>query len=194
MAPTSALKHRARRAARAFRHLPDRLLHGRRRAAATARLAASDPPRRAVFICHGNINRSAYAAAAFARAMPAHARVHTGVSSMGFIGPNRPASELAQRVAERRGIDLSTHRSRLLDAPELKATDLIVVMDVRQRDAVTNLIRRPERILVLGDLDPDGIDTRTIQDPYGHPEDVFERVFDRLDRCVGELVRTIWRD
>jgi len=188
----SGLKNRLRRVARAARHLPDRLLHGRRRAAAQRMLANLDV-RRAVFICHGNINRSAYAAAAFTRSLPTQVRDEVRVSSMGFIGPDRPASDLAQRVAHGRGISLGSHRSRLLDGPELKQTDLIVVMNQGQKNAVMNLLRpRPGRVLILGDLDPHRIDTRTIQDPYGHPEYVFAQVFDRIDRCTHALVEAIW--
>ncbi|HEU5209436.1 MAG TPA: hypothetical protein VFU06_08495 [Longimicrobiales bacterium] len=191
---SSGLTSRLRGAARAVRHLPDRLLHARRRTAAQEMLAGADI-RSAVFICHGNINRSAYAAAAFARALPAHVRERVRVSSMGFIGPDRPASELAQRVGGRRGVDLSGHRSRLLDGPELEQTDLVVVMNRRQHDDVLALIGPGRsRVLILGDLDPAPLDTRTIQDPYGHPEDVFERVFDRIDRCIGELVTALWSD
>lgn len=185
----SGLKRHLRRVSRTVRDLPDRLLHARRRAAARS-MVGDARVQRAVFICHGNINRSAYAAAAFARALPAHVTMH--VSSMGFIGPGRPASELAQLVAGRRGIALDTHRSRLLDASELKQTDLIVVMTRRQRDAVQNLLGQARgRIVILGDLDPERPATRTIEDPYGHPEDVFERVFDRIDRCTKELVAAI---
>lgn len=194
MTMSSGFPHRLRRFARTARHLPDRLLHGRRRAAAR-RLLADRDVRRAVFICHGNINRSAYAAAAFARALPAHAREQVQVSSMGFIGPDRPASELAQQVAGRRGVDLGGHRSRLLDAAELRESELIVVMNRRQLDAVRDLVGTSSGcILILGDLDPERLDTRTIQDPYGHPEPVFERVFDRIDRCLAELNAALWPD
>jgi protein-tyrosine phosphatase len=192
MMTSSGPKPRLRSLARAVRHLPDRLLHARRRNSARRMLAGLGTPTRAVFICHGNINRSAYAAGAFTRALPAHARAHIRVSSMGFIGPGRSASELAQQVGGRRAVDLTNHRSRLLDAPELKETELIVVMSPRQRTDVLNLLKPASRdVLVLGDLDPERIDTRTIQDPYGHTEDVFERVFDRIDRCVDELVRSL---
>ncbi len=189
---TSALKYGLRESAGAARHLLDRLLHARRRAEAK-RMLQRLSIQRVVFICHGNINRSAYAAVAFTQALPAYARKQVQVSSMGFIGPDRPASDLAQLVAARRGMDLGQHRSRVIDVSELKQMDLIAVMTVRQRDDVQNLVRPArDRILILGDLDPARLDTRTIQDPYGHSEDVFERVFDRIDRCIRELVTSVW--
>lgn len=178
---------------RALRHLPDRLLHGRRRREALERLAAAEV-RTAVFICHGNINRSAYAAAVFERAIPEGSRARVRVRSAGFIGAGRTASELARALATRRGYDLSEHRSRLLDPAEMKETDLVVVMNTEQRRELCRLTgRRPDQVVVLGDLDPEPVQRRTILDPYGHPEPVFEDVFDRIDRCVAELTNAIWR-
>ncbi|HEX6693872.1 MAG TPA: hypothetical protein VF035_04125 [Longimicrobiales bacterium] len=171
---------------RLVRYLPDRLLHSSRRRRALAHLAGRKVSS-ATFICLGNINRSAYAAGAFGGLM-ADRNPPVLIRSAGFIGPDRPASDLALKVAAQRAVDLGGHRSRRVDAAELIGTDLIVVMDVRQRNEISRLIDRPgSQILILGDLDPDPADRRAIQDPYGHPEDVFVRVFDRIDRCLAQL-------
>lgn len=178
---------------RALRHLPDRLMHTSRRRRALEHVARLDV-RSAVFICHGNINRSAYAAAVFARSVPPNLRDGVTVRSAGFVGPDRPASDLARTVASRRGLDLSAHRSRRLDAAELTATDLIVVMNTRQCGDICALTARPRHeVVILGDLDPDTIVSRSVQDPYGHPVHVFERVFDRIDRCMDQLTKTLWK-
>ena len=180
-----------RPALRFVRYLPERLLHGARRTRALERLAGKRVSS-AVFICLGNINRSAYAANAFGPLVASRTRGEVLIRSAGFIGPDRPASELAQKIAAQRAVDLGTHRSRLIDAAELTGTDLIVVMDAQQRNRIAKLIGRPRsQILVLGDLDPLPADRRAIQDPYGHPEDVFVRVFDRIDRCLAQLAGAI---
>ena len=177
---------------RAIRDLPDRVLHTTRRRRALRQLSGT-VVRSAVFICHGNINRSAYAGAVFARAVPPDRTGDVTVRSAGFIGPNRPASQLAQTLATERGADLSGHRSRLIDATELREADLVVVMSAAQRRDASRLTGRPARdIVILGDLDPAPIERRTIQDPYGHTVDVFEHVFDRIDRCVHQLSAAIW--
>ncbi len=46
---------------------------------------------------------------------------------------------------------------------------------------------RPPTVLLLGDLDPAPIHRRTIRDPIEQPEEVFEAVYDRIDRCVRAL-------
>jgi protein-tyrosine-phosphatase len=185
------------RALRELRHTPDRLLHRSRQRRLRDRLRRHAPVRSALFICHGNINRSAYAAAAFARAIPPHARPSVRILSAGFIGPDRPASTLATQAARRRGIDLTSHRSRLIDPDELRASELIVVMNRLQADEIRRIAQsadRNDRIVILGDLDPEPIRERAVLDPYGHPAPVFEAVFDRIDRCIGALVRDVLRD
>ena len=90
------------------------------------------------------------------------------------------------------GYDLRAHRSAALTANDLQKTDLIVVMsadqasDVRWRGA-------PPRVpvVVLGDLDPERIDGRTIVDPLNCDESVFRSSYRRIDRCAVELAKLI---
>ena len=171
-----------------FRHGPDRVLHPYRRRRLLDRLQNSPAPESALFICLGNINRSPFAAAAFREGMASRGCNTLRVSSAGFIGPGRPASDNARRLAASRGLDLDGHVSRLFESSEVRETDLVVAMDATQRRRVARETGRPKGdVVVLGDLDPARIVRRQIQDPYGHPEDVFERVFDRIVRCVDVL-------
>lgn len=146
-----------------------------------------------LFICHGNICRSPYAEVALRR--PGLLRDHNiGVRSAGFIGPGRPSPAEALVVAERRGLDLVAHESRLMDLGELRSTDLLVVMDTRQQREVAAMANRARAdVLLLGDLDPRPIRRRTIRDPWGQDELAFEEVYARIDRCVAELARELNR-
>jgi len=45
--------------------------------------------------------------------------------------------------------------------------------------------------LRLGDLDPEPIETRVIQDPVEQPKNVFERCYSRINRCVSQLVQAV---
>jgi protein-tyrosine phosphatase len=182
---------RARALARALRHLPDRMLHGRRRGRAVASLAHSANIRSVLFICHGNICRSPYAAAAFRAMLPPSLRGHVEIGSAGFIGPDRPPPAESLLVAGKRGIELTNHRSSLLSVEKVQRYDLLVVMEERQRRAIAATY--PHRgLIVLGDLDPEPIDTRTIRDPYAQSEAVFEQSFARIDRCLQLLVDTLY--
>lgn len=170
------------------RHLPDRLTHARRRAEVRAHLAGRHLDS-ALFICHGNICRSPYAAALFERDIRSRQRARVAIASAGFIGPGRQSPQLALATAARNGIDMSAHRSALITQASLDATDLAVVMDPAQEHALRTRFRiSKSKILVLGDLDPQPIRRRTIRDPWGCDESVYEASYARIERCIRELV------
>src|SRR5512139_3295748 len=50
--------------------------------------------------------------------------------------PGRPATQLAQVVMRRRSIDMSSHRSRLIDADMLAAASVILVMTRHHLEAI----------------------------------------------------------
>jgi protein-tyrosine-phosphatase len=169
--------------------VPDRLLHARRRHAALASLLARQPPARVLVVCNGNMFRSPFAAAALRRV--AGPRVQ--VESAGFLGPGRATPRDALSAAAGRGVDLSAHRSQLITGPLVQWADLIVVMDAAQRRTLCDRFGCRERdILILGDLDPERITTRGIEDPVEQSVEVCRRVYARIERCVAELVRVWW--
>lgn len=173
---------RLRRFARHFRHTPDRLLHSIRRRRAMQDLRA-EPPRSVLVLCLGNICRSPYAAASLARC----ALNGLEVRSAGFLRSGRPSPETARSSAQRNGIDLSGHRSQQVTPALLEQADLVIVMDRGQRGRLREQFGRRTGVLVLGDLDPEPIDTRTIRDPFDQSDEVFDQVYARIDRCVGTL-------
>lgn len=180
-----------RRLARTLRHAPDRLLHPFRRRALVNRLRRQGPPSGVLFVCHGNICRSPYAEAAFRAALPTWLR-GMRIMSAGFIGAGRPVPPEALTVAARLGVDLGPHRSASLAPAAVGAARLIVVMDAAQRHEIVHRFRRPpEDVVVLGDLDPEPIDTRAIRDPVEQPIAVFEQSYARIDRCISQLIRAI---
>jgi protein-tyrosine-phosphatase len=171
-----------------MRHLPDRTLHPVRRWRQLRRLRKLRLPRGVVFICHGNICRSPYAERAFLRSLPQVLQESMIVASAGFIGPHRSPPREAEMVAAARGIDLSDHRAQLITPELVRGACLVVVMDASQRDRLRVSLRLdPRRIVVLGDLDPQPIETRTVRDPILQPAEVFSRTYDRIDRCIAEL-------
>jgi protein-tyrosine phosphatase len=176
-------------AARAARHLPDRLLHPWRRRSALRRLAQFPRPGTVLFVCHGSICRSPYAAAVARRLLTAG----VAVESAGFIGPDRPSPPEAIGVAGERGLDLSPHRSQLITADHLRNSDVVIVMDSQQRSRLVSLQRAlAARVVLLGDLDPEPITRRTVLDPVEQTAEVFRSCYDRIDRCVGALA-ALWR-
>jgi protein-tyrosine phosphatase len=167
------------------RRTPDRILHPLRRRRAIAALRARPRPRTLLVVCHGNICRSPVAGALLARAL---APLGIDVQSAGFIGFNRPAPAEALAAAELHAVDLSSHRSRLVTGALVRAADLMVVMDPsQQRQLCERYGCRPSDVLILGDVDPVAVETRTIRDPIDESHDVFAAVYERIARCVREL-------
>ena len=162
--------------------LPHPLLRQRAHAALRRRLRPAD----LLVVCHGNICRSPFAAALLARPLVA---MGIRVESAGFVGPDRPSPRDAVRVAEAWGVDLSTHRSRLLTPQRVRQAELIVVMDPAQGRAICERFgRSPRDILALGDMDPEPLVVRVIRDPVEQGPAAFAASYERIERCVAGLV------
>ena len=106
-----------------------RLVYGRELARRTARISRPAPSggvRTVLFVCHGNIMRSAFAAAylrnrcgASVQVLSAGVRAKTG----------KPADRRALEVASDFGISLQEHTASRLSQESIDLADLIVVMD-----------------------------------------------------------------
>lgn len=188
-ATLAVLRRGAGRVRRALRSAVESRLHPLRRRRARKRLASTRAPEEVLFVCLGNVCRSPYAEARFRQ------RVHeSGLSvragSAGLIGPGRPPPDAAVQLAGARGLDTSRHRSRLATRDLVAGADLLVVMESAQIRALPMPGDRTPH-LVLGDLDPDRATRRSIRDPWAGDEEVYTDVFDRIDRCVDELVELL---
>jgi len=174
---------------RRVRRVPDRLLHPLRRRQALEALRGRPRAKTVLVVCHGNICRSPIAAALLSREL---APLGIEVKSAGFLGFNRPAPAEAIAAAQRHGVSIVEHRSRVVTADVVRAADLIVAMDVAQRRLVCERFgRRPGDVMVLGDFDPAPVDTRTIRDPVNASREVFDQVYERIARCVREVASVL---
>jgi protein-tyrosine-phosphatase len=172
--------------------VPARLLHPLRRRRALDAVRRRRLPAVVLVVCHGNICRSPFAAALLARDLAGRG---VRVESAGFVGPDRSCPREAVTAAARRGVDLSAHRSALLMADSVRSADLIVVMDPAQGQAICDRFGRLCRdVLVLGELDPVTQATRVILDPVEQGPEVFAESYERIERCVGELVTVLTGD
>lgn len=177
------------RARTSARHSLEQRLHPWRRRRAQAQLERL-APQRILVMCLGNICRSPYAAAYLANRL--HRETGIVVHSAGFIRPGRPSPDNAVAVAAARGVDLLPHRSQVVTVEDARQSDLVLVMDIGHARRLKRDIRVPwERMIALGDLDPQPIQSRTVRDPEGCAVEVFEDVYDRIARCSDSLVTTL---
>lgn len=138
---------------------------------------------RLVFVCKGNICRSAYAEAV-AKSLGVDS-VSCGVDTRtGF-----PANEGAIREAKAKGIDLSEHRTTPIQSMEFKGNDLFVAMEPWQIERINREFGGRYRCSLLGlwgrPISP------YIQDPFGLTNAYFENCFDYIEKSVHEVASKI---
>ena len=150
---------------------------------------SSSRPQLVLVMCYGNICRSPFAAGRL------HAMLSSSgilVESAGLYGPGRSAPLEAQAAARARGVELRDHSSRLVTAKQVAGADLIIVMEAFQaRSLIRDYGATPDKLMLLGDLDPMPIRTRRIQDPEGQSLDVFSDVYSRIERCLRSLTAAV---
>src|SRR5204863_9524134 len=105
-----------------------------------------------------------------------------GVDCAALLGPGRPESREPWTAAASHGVDLTPHRSRLLTGDLARWADLVLVMDERQRQMVCDRFGRARRdVVILGDLDPQPVTSRGIEDPVEQSVEVCRRAYARIE-------------
>lgn len=173
-----------RRPVLGLRDARDKRLHKRRSEEAAARLHRF-APHSVLMLCLGNICRSPYAARVLSSLAP-----DIRVDSAGFIGPGRSPPEIALAVARKRDVHHADHRSKVLTPSLLAEADAVLVFDRANASRLAPMFD-PARMFWLGDFDPVWSGTRAIADPWGKDREAFERTFVRIERCLGEVARSL---
>lgn len=145
---------------------------------------------RVVIVCTGNICRSPMAEGLLRDRWAKRGRSGLIASSMGIRGlDNSPPTEMARRVCEEHGIDISAHRSRPLVGEELADAHLILTMDTVQREYVQLFfpIAR-DKVFLLGAW-PDPENRKSIvKDPIGGSNRVYRKTYEVIEGHVDRVV------
>lgn len=144
--------------------------------------------RRLVFICKGNICRSAYAD------MRTRSLNLPSASAGLAADPGTPADPRASSTARKRGIDLSPHRSNTLTTLGVQAGDLLIAFEPGHAKELERRLdgRNDVQFTLLGLWHTSGT-WAYIQDPYGLSEDYFAHCFNRIDNGLERLLAA-WQD
>ncbi len=98
------------------------------------------------------------------------------------------ASSNAVGVLAEIGVDLSSHRSRLLTSKMIEDADLVVAMTGEHRSEILEMAPRAEgKVIVLGEVDPERGDP-DIVDPMGGDEETYRRARREIERLVDLLI------
>jgi protein-tyrosine phosphatase len=148
-----------------------------------------------LFVCLGNICRSPTAEGVFRHLLAQEApELRVEVDSAGTAGYHigDPPDLRSQRVASRRGIDLSGLRARQVTPADFAHFDLILAMD---RDNLAELqSMRPARsraqLRLFLDYAPQ-LDLREVPDPYYGDASGFEEVLDLAAAASRGLIAAL---
>ena len=156
--------------------------------------------RQLLVVCHGNMCRSPLAAALLTARLPADTWHVFSAGTHAVEG--QPVAGRTLKVATEFGIDLLTHRSRLLERDQVRYSGLILTMSGLQADVVAQVERgAASRIRLLGAFAPapnlwrlqadpqqDAAREQEIGDPIAQSSDLHRQCFERLDLAVHEVV------
>lgn len=131
---------------------------------------------RFVFVCKGNICRSAFAESV-AKTYDLNA-VSCGIDTM----DGKVADSVASRVASDMGYDLADHKTRRVQGVQLYEDDLIVAMEPGQAQWLSE---RGGNVTLLGLF---GRPAKPfIKDPYGASDNYYRACFRYIEHAVHEI-------
>ncbi len=157
----------------------------------TATRELPSPVRSVLFLCKGNICRSPLAEVYFASQIRRRNQSMLVRSAGIETTPGKPAHTFAKEIALQHGISLASHSTTPLYYDLIHGSDLVVVMEVAQKDRVVKLYPQAKpKVFVLGQFCRTG--SWDIDDPYSGTQDdfrvCFERIRDSCDRLLDHIL------
>ncbi|MDB4575612.1 low molecular weight phosphatase family protein [bacterium] len=138
---------------------------------------------RLVFVCKGNICRSAYSEA-FAKSLGIEA-ISCGIHTK--LG--HPANSTTIEVSASRGYDLSEHQTTPISELKFKETDLVLAMEPWQVEYLSNNFNGSHNCTLLGLW---GNPAKPyIHDPYGSSPTYFNNCFNYIEDSIHEVASKI---
>lgn len=144
----------------------------------SSRLPKGAVPTRLVFVCRGNISRSAFAEAL------AHSKGCNAASFGLHASQGQPTDPMAVKIAGEQGIDLSAHRATPVDAFVPMPGDYLLAMEVRQ---LTQIAKTPNIHHCATGLLGQYCGTPHLHDPFTLSAAYYRQCFARIARAIDHL-------
>jgi protein-tyrosine-phosphatase len=112
------------------------------------------------------------------------------VSSMGIHGlDHQPATESARQICVQHGIDITRHVSRPIEFDEMNRCDLMLTMEMVQKDFIVLLLPQlAEKIFLLGSWPDKDSPKGNIKDPMGGSLKDYSNVFNTISRRIDYIL------
>lgn len=145
-----------------------------------------------LLVCSGNTCRSPLAAAMLTARLAAEPGLQEiTVSSAGTAAwDGSPASEGSYLVALERGLDLSTHRARMLTADQVQRADLILTMTAAHASRVADL-GGASKVATMAEYAGAGSAARDVPDPFGSDVEAYRATADIMAGLIESMVERL---
>ncbi|MDX2465026.1 MAG: ATP-grasp domain-containing protein [Porticoccus sp.] len=146
-----------------------------------------------LFLCYGNINRSAIAHIMADHTMPQLNSVE--FKSAGFhVHGRRMADQRMAAIAEKHNLQTKNFRSTVLDESLVDWADIIFVMESQQLHQLEEQYSQAQgKTFLLGGL-YQVKNAIEITDPYNKPTAIYEETFQKVDRCIVTMKHLLTTD
>ena len=136
-----------------------------------------------LIVCTANICRSPLVEAILRRQLHERGLTDWEVSSAGTWAQfERGAARYSQKIAQRIGLDLSEHVSRIISAEIIDSADLIIVMTKSHQESLRVEFRSArDKIFLLSEMIGKKYD---VTDPYGGPSEGYEEMFFEVSHLI----------
>lgn len=148
------------------------------------------PVRSILFVCTGNLCRSPLAEVYFREKARKEGHLITVDSAGVETIPGKPAHTLAKEIANQQGMSLESHAAKPLYQKLIQQSDLVLVMEIAQKDRVMKLYpQHRHKVFLLGQFCGRG--SFDIDDPHQSTKEDFQACFDQIrescDRVMQQL-------
>ena len=151
-----------------------------------------------LFICTANIIRSPIASALFARKLEKLGlnKAWQTESAGTWALEGYPAARESQQLLKTMGLDLSRHRSRMVNETLLKNADLVLVMEKGHKEALWfEFPAYKDRVYLLSEMC--GVES-DVRDPVGGTREDFEDTIRDIDHWLSQgfskIIQRIYRE
>lgn len=149
---------------------------------------------RIMFICTGNICRSAMAHKLLEKKLKDNNIQNVEVYSCGIYAVDGDYSTYnAEEVMKYYDVDMRSHRATNIKNSKIQEMDLILCATMQHKNIVINIFPNlKEKVYTIKeyvkDNDSESLD---INDPWGYDIDVYKKCASQIDMCLEKLVKKL---